>query len=1433
MSSTVSDDTMSQPTAADDEPRLLHEFFERQVRLRPNATAVEFNDAVMSYAQLNELADRVAAFLRVRGVVPGALVALYLEKSDRLIAAMLGVLKAGAGYVPLDPKFPTGRVLSILEDADVTLVITDQALGGELAPQTAAEVMFFEQDLNLDLRPAAPPLQPLPIAPDNVCYVIYTSGSTGRPKGVIIEHRNAVNFVQALSTVYRLTPNDRVYQGFSAAFDASIEEIWGALAIGGTLVIPTGEIARSALDAAEFIKARQVTFFSTVPSFLATITTDLPSVRLLVVGGESCSAELVQRWVHSGRRMMNTYGPTEATVVATATDCVPGQPVTIGQALPGYVTYVLDEQLQPVKAGDSGELFIGGAGIARGYLNRIELTEERFIANPFDRDSATSPRLYQTRDLVQLTDNGDLHFIGRADAQIKIRGFRIELPEIEALLMEQPAIQAAAVNVVEFGSLKELAAYVVLQPGAGGLDRDHVAEQLRTRLPEYMVPRYLDVIGAIPLTTSGKIDRKLLPPPLTILGRTNRNIVPPTTELERAIVESWEQVFQASPISIDDDFFLDLRGHSLFAAKAVTELRASLATIRLSIPDLYEYRTARRLAQHLDSLGVTAGGEPPSSPPGGATVAPSMRPPLPWFCAACVMLQFLGLMAFYAVAFAPIIFSVVLILKYRDGELSLLSAIDIGTAGAFLIWPSWLLLSIAIKWLVIGRYKPGRYPVWGFYYFRWWLASRFQGLSWSEMFVGTPLMSLYYRAMGAKVGKYCSIDTPLCTAFDLVTIGEDTSIGPETQLLGYRVEDGWLILGHVTIGSECFVGTHCCLGLETTMNNRSRLDDMSHLADGSAIEADRGQRGSPANSAEVDLDALQSSAGPARYRMIRTFMFGLIHLGLIYVMGYLLALSVLPGLAMVAYALFALGPAWTIAMAFAAVPVSLLWYLLLVVAVKRVVIGRIMPGVYRQQSRAYLRYWFMAYLLTNTQHIMLPLYATMYLPTLLRLLGAKIGYGVEVSTAMGIVPDLLELGDGSFLADACIVGGHRSYLGMVELRPNRIGKHTFIGNSALVPAGIDIGDNCLIGVMSTPPKGTPLVADNTRWLGSPGFALPNTQEAGQFTEQQTYRPKTILIELRSAVEFLRVVLPDVIAVYEMILLCVAIDLTYYLLPLWALAVVVPGAIFVLSFATVATVALVKTIMIGRFKPVVVPFWSSYVWLNDVINGLYESIAAAAMMPFMGTPFISTCLRMMGCKVGRWVFLETTLFSEFDLVEIGDYAALNLGSTVQTHLFEDRVMKSDYLKIGPQCSVGNMTVVLYDTEMQRGASLGALSVLMKGEVLPPYSHWSGIPTRPVEPTMTRLAQAGAVAAKAAAAEPAQPPEARAKSRSEAESKSDPKPSPKSAPKTEMKAKSASKSDAKSKAEPAAQQLIKERVDRLLSSSASPADEPAASDDPPAR
>jgi non-ribosomal peptide synthetase-like protein len=269
--------------------------------------------------------------------------------------------------------------------------------------------------------------------------------------------------------------------------------------------------------------------------------------------------------------------------------------------------------------------------------------------------------------------------------------------------------------------------------------------------------------------------------------------------------------------------------------------------------------------------------------------------------------------------------------------------------------------------------------------------------------------------------------------------------------------------------------------------------------------------------------------------------------------------------------------------------------------------------------------------------------------------------------------------------------------------------------------------------MSTPPMGVRRTANGTRWLGSPGFELPHTQTFGCFTDGQTYSPGYDLVILRSAIEVLRVFLPGLIATASLVTFCAAITLAYSAVPLWAVVLLTPCIAVALSVVAITLVAVLKKLMMGEFKPTVQPLWCSYVWLNEVVNGLYETVAAAAMAPLLGTPFIAICLRMMGCKIGRWVFLETTLFSEFDLVEIGDRAALNLGATIQTHLFEDRIMKADHIKIGEGCSVGNMAVILYGTEMKLGASLCAFSVLMKGEVLPAFSRWAGIPTQLVEST----------------------------------------------------------------------------------------------------
>ena len=1075
------------------------------------------------------------------------------------------------------------------------------------------------------------------------------------------------------------------------------------------------------------LSSRQITYFSTVPTLLSMIDRDLPTVRTLILGGEACSQELVTRWARPGRRMLNTYGPTETTVVATWAECISGEPVSIGRALPNYSTYVLDEKMDPVEPGDSGELYIGGPAVSRGYKNLSDLTDERFVPSPFER----SGRLYKTSDHVRLGENGDLYFLGRLDDQVKLRGFRIELSEIEAVLIEHSAIKAAAVRVVDNDNLKELAAYVVCDGVADELDRKALGEMLRERVPNYMVPQYLDVLSELPMTTSGKIDRKSLPAPQRPFLDIGP-VVHATNDLERRIVEAWQQIFRLPTVSIDADFFLDLGGHSLIAAQTATQMRKAIGIGSISVRDIYLYRTIRALAAHIKGiepdLVIAQNPEPIIETPSKtrSDEAFAIVQPLTRWTVASV--QAFVSAFYYGLYAAPLAYMVLMVVAVVDGQVEWTTAAAITTAIGFSAWPVMLLMAIAVKWLVIGRFRAGRYPLWSGYYLRWWIASRFQALSWSKMFTGTPLMSLYWRAMGAKVGRNVTINTQICTAFDLVSVGDNTSIGLETQILGYRIESGYLIIAPVTLGNDCFVGMHCALGLGTSMGDGARLDDMSLLADGTAIPTGEARRGVPALPANVEVPAPDLRSARVATRNMR-FLLGLAHLSLFYSMAYFLIATGLPSTVLIIAGLYFGGPLWGTAAAFASVPVWLLSYATGVVIAKRM-IGSVKSGPVSIGSLAYFRHWFLSFLLDNTKTILMPVYATVYLPPFLRALGAKIGRGTEISTVSHINPDALEIGAGSFLADACLVGGERIHNGVVQTTAVKIGEKSFIGNSALVPGGCTLGNGVLIGVASTPPENVSTVADDTRWLGAPGFQLPTAQRPCCFADATIFTPTWAMKIERTITDTFRILLPGIITMSCALLLTTFLVIGSRMFPLWQVIAAVPLVAISLAYLAVAMSALVKKALIGRHSPTVKPLWSRYVWQNELVNGVYESVAATAIAPLMGTPFIAPCLRMMGCKIGKWCFIESTLFSEFDLVEIGDRAALNIGSTIQTHLFEDRIFKSDRLVIGRGCSVGNMSVVLYSTEMGPGSALGPLSVLMKGENLHNNTRWQGIPCEPV-------------------------------------------------------------------------------------------------------
>ena len=1300
-------------------PELLHELFEHSSRAWPDRVALVCGHQQMTYGELERRANRLAHFLRARGIGRGALVGLLLPRSMEVYVALLGILKSGAAYVPLDPDYPDERIAHILADCGAIALVTKAGLAHKAAAFRGSVLRLDDQQAELESRSDAPITRDETDASwEDLCYVIYTSGSTGRPKGVEIEHRSACHLVRAEGKLFQVRPEDRVYQGFSIAFDASVEEVWLAFFAGATLVIGTEEMMHAGADLSRQLTEAGVTVLSCVPTLLSMMDEDVPTVRLLIFGGEQCPPDLVKRWSKPGRRIVNTYGPTEATVIATSAECDPQKPVTIGRALPNYFVCILDETLRPVPAGAAGELCIGGVGLARGYVGRPELTAEKFVPNPLAKEGRSPARLYKTGDLARCNADGEIEFLGRIDTQVKIRGFRVELSEIEAVLLESPGVLAAAVTLRE--DPPQLVGYLVPRDSTT-LDEEAIRSALRQRLPAYMVPALLEMIPALPTLPSGKVDRKNLPAPRARPTGAKQNTTPPRTPLEKKITTAWEKLFAPQTVSVRDDFFLDLGGHSLLAARMVSELRRDAPLQALSMLDVYEHPTIEMLAAKFEQTEAAATHE---------SDARTFRQPSSWSHFLCGAMQGGSLyfvLGFFALQWlAPYLTYTWLIEDEYDYAPAILGALAVLIG----LYPFMLLTAIVVKWVVIGRYRPGAHPLWGLYYFRWWLVNTIESGIPVGYLSGTPLLNIYYRLMGARIGRNVHLGTDGFATYDLLSIGDDSSIGGDASLLGFTVEDGMLKIGRIDIGERCFVGTGSVLREETVMENDAALEDLSCLRRGGKIP--RGERwlGSPAQRVSKAPEEIPAQGKSKRPSQLRSFAFGILHgIGLL-IFPVLVIAAIFPGMVLMNELNYADDYYWYLLIAPVVALIFVVLLCLEIAAIKWLLLGRVKAGRYPLHSFFYLRKWFVDQTMELSLDVVGPLYASLYLAPWYRLLGAKLGRRAEVSTASFISPDLLSLDDESFIADSASLGAARVEHDHMTIAENRIGKRSFIGNSAMLPPGAIIGDNCLIGCLSVPPANPADAArEGTAWLGSPAIFLPQRQRSAGFAEESTFHPSRKLWLQRAAIEFVRVILPATgFIVLTSLLLSVVVLIAedieaWQMLLLFPLLYTACGAVAVLF-----TVAM-KWLLVGRYRPCEKPLWCAFVWRNELVNALQEHFSNLFLVSLLtGTPFVCWFFRLLGAKIGRRVYMETTDLTEYDLIRIGDDAALNADSTMQTHLFEDRVMKMSTIDIGARCNVGALSLVLYDTKMEDGAALGDLSLLMKGEVLPAGTRWEGVPAR---------------------------------------------------------------------------------------------------------
>ncbi|WP_346294312.1 amino acid adenylation domain-containing protein [Sphaerothrix gracilis] len=588
----------------------LHQLFEAQVARSPDAIAITFEAQALTYRELNNRANQLAHRLKSLGVEPESLVGLYVDRSPEMIVGILAILKAGGAYVPIDPAYASERLASILADASIKILVTQQSLLDQM-PALPVRLACLDTDpAVITQQTCENPVSTVTAA--NLAYVIYTSGSTGKPKGVLVSHHNVTRLFAATEHWFKFEPTDVWTLFHSYGFDFSVWEIWGALLYGGQLVIVPQAVVHSPSAFYELLHRQQVTVLNQTPSSFRqlikaeelsreTVAPDSLKLRLVIFGGEALELQSLRPWFErhgdQSPQLVNMYGITETTVHVTYRPLrmadLDSRASVIGCPLPDLQVYILDSARQPVPIGVPGEMYIGGAGVSRGYLNRPEMTAQSFVPNPF---GPSNTYLYKSGDLARYLPNRDIEYLGRIDHQVKIRGFRIELGEIEAVLGQHPGIRETVVLARQDSpGDRRLVAYIV--PKQPTLTTSELYCFLKGRLPNYMIPAAFVLLEALPLTPNGKVDRRLLPAPSGLRPDLTVPYAAPQTEIEQQIAAVWQQVLQVNQLGIHDNFF-ELGGNSLLLVQSYNQLK-ELAQPNLSIVDLFQYPTVETLANYL------------------------------------------------------------------------------------------------------------------------------------------------------------------------------------------------------------------------------------------------------------------------------------------------------------------------------------------------------------------------------------------------------------------------------------------------------------------------------------------------------------------------------------------------------------------------------------------------------------------------------------------------------------------------------------------------------------------------------------------------------------------------------------------------------------------------------------------------------------------
>lgn len=1275
-------------SSAATEPRTLIDILYATAERHPDAPALDDGDVQLTYAELIADVEESVEWLAARGIGRGDRIGIRMPSgSYALYVAILSTLAAGAAYVPVDADDPDERAALVFGEAGVVGVITEAGLirgHGSSRGWRAAR----------------------PLGRDDA-WIIFTSGSTGTPKGVAVTHRNAAAFVDAEAQIFLqgnpLGPGDRVLAGLSVAFDASCEEMWLAWRHGACLVPAPRSLVRSGMDLGPWLVARDITVVSTVPTLAALWPAEaLEAVRLLIFGGEACPPELAERLAagpdSAGREVWNTYGPTEATVVACLAKLDGRGPVSIGLPLPGWDLAVVDKDGQPVPVGEIGELVIGGVGLAR-YLD-AEKDAEKYAPMP----TLGWARAYRSGDLVRLESDG-LYFQGRADDQVKVGGRRIELGEVDSALVNLPGVSggAAAVRKTASGT-PLLVGYIASADPAFDVAAARIT--LAESLPAALVPR-LVLVDELPTRTSGKVDRDALPWPIE--GDTGADD-PDLAGTTGWLAGLWRDVLAAPVAGPEEDFFA-LGGGSLSAAQLVAALRARYPQV--TVADLYDHPRLGSLAGYLDEL---------DPPPAVVTRTVKKVSRLTQLAQVGLSLPLATLTGMQWVVWLALFNNVAAGL----GLLSWATPISWWwVLAGFLVFvtpPGRMGIAVVCARMLLGGLEPGTYRRGGAVHLRVWLAERLGEASGAENQAGAPWLVYYARMLGNRVGKGVDLHSaPPVTG--MLTLGHRCSIEPEVDLTGHWIDGDQFHVGPIEVGNDATIGAR------TTLLPGAVVGKNADVAPGSGVvgkvKAGQFWKGSPA----VKSGKARHPWPDERPRRapIWVLMYGLTSI----LLGGVPLAALGTGLAVVGWAIRdtaslaeAIVPAliWTPVATLAAVVV---YAGLTVIGVRMLALG-LREGYHPVRSRVGWQLWATERLMDAARNYLFPIYASLLTPWWLRLLGAKVGRGTEISTAL-LTPKFTVIEDGAFLADDTMVASYELGGGWIHVAKATIGKRAFLGNSGITQPGRRVPDDGLVAVLSAAPH---KAKAGSSWLGSPPVRL--RRQPAPTDALRTFDPSPRLKLLRSLVETCRV-----IPLFVTFAIGVAVLGTLQYLAGefgYAWAALGGGVVLLAAGAVAGTIAVIaKWLVIGRIRAIEHPLWSSFVWRNEVSDTFVETVAAPWFArAASGTFVMNLWLRALGAKIGAGVWCETYWLPEADLVELGTGATVNRGCVVQTHLFHDRIMRMDTVTLEAGSTLGPHCVALPAAKIGAGATVGPASLVMRGDEVPASTRWQGNPIAPWNP-----------------------------------------------------------------------------------------------------